>query len=299
MPRPALAVARARRAGGRPAARRRRATSSARKASTSSGVGGRPVRSNVDAADQRHAGRPRARARGPSPRASARMKRSIGFCGPGGVLDRGHVRSGCGGRTGAPPFRTAGGAAGAEQRRDGEQEQRRQPRGDEDGLRNERYYRDANGPEVARQVPIGEFPDASAVAFLLGVLGQFPAAEVMEGDLARLRAVLDAKRYCFVEAYSAGNSCAAMTSCPSTNMLSARPFTTRPSSLTSSPLRMASVPSVSRRGGSPCRWPGRPRSRPGRSSRGPPRSYTGDPSETTSTPQAMLRLAAWAATRQT
>ncbi len=47
VPAPALAVVRARPAAGRRRGRRRRGDSSARNASTSSGVGGRPVRSNV------------------------------------------------------------------------------------------------------------------------------------------------------------------------------------------------------------------------------------------------------------
>ena len=70
VPAPALAVVRARRAGGRPAARRRRARRRPTNASTSSGVGGRPVRSNVSPADQRPAVRLAATASAPSPPAS-------------------------------------------------------------------------------------------------------------------------------------------------------------------------------------------------------------------------------------
>ena len=54
-------------------------TCSARKASTSAGVGGRPVRSSVSAADQRGCDRPRATASAFSASSRARTKRSIGF----------------------------------------------------------------------------------------------------------------------------------------------------------------------------------------------------------------------------
>ena len=78
VPRPALAVVRARRAVDRPASRKRPGELSATKASTSSGVGGRPIRSKYS---RRISVRRSASGDGDSPLSLsfARMKRSISF----------------------------------------------------------------------------------------------------------------------------------------------------------------------------------------------------------------------------